>query len=171
MVKFIEKNGDTIDSDFRIALDEDGEFIYTVSGTQLKRFLADVYDHIDMNDLTEEERSSTPVQVMIYLSRNSGRGYRFAVGDHIDPEDRKSEFIEGKGYSNKEWLEIVSIRYAMSLTSYRKYIGTTVATDVSRETVALIMENSDVLPGVTIQEDTIRRYVNSQYFAHILGYT
>ena len=30
LVKFIEKNGDTIDSDFRIALDEDGEFIYTV---------------------------------------------------------------------------------------------------------------------------------------------
>ena len=171
LVKFIEKNGDSIDSDFRIALDEDGEFMYTVSGTQLRRFLADVYDHMDVNDLTEEERSSTPVQVMIYLSRNSGRGYRFAVGDNIDPEDRKSEFIEGKGYTNKEWLEIVSIRYAMSLTSYRKYIGTTVATDVSKETVALIMENSDVLPGVTIQEDTIRRYVNSQYFAHILGYT
>jgi penicillin-binding protein 2 len=108
---------------------------------------------------------------MIYLSRNSGRGYRFAVGDYIDPDDRKSEFIAGKGYSNKEWLQIVSIRYAMSLTSYRKYIGTTVATDVSKETVALIMENSDVLPGVTIQEDTIRRYVNSEYFAHILGYT
>ena len=171
LVRFIEKNGDTIDSDFRIALDQDGEFVYTVSGAQLRRFLADVYDHIDANDLTEEERNSTPVQVMIYLSRNAGRGYRFSVGQYMDPEDRKSEFVEGKGYTNKEWLEIVAIRYAMSLTAYRKYIGTTVATDVSRETVALIMENSDVLPGVSIQEDTIRRYVNSQYFAHILGYT
>ncbi|MCR4792504.1 MAG: penicillin-binding protein [Lachnospiraceae bacterium] len=171
LVKLIEKNGDSIDSDFRIALDADGEFMYTVSGSQLKRFLADVYDHLDVNDLTEEELNSTPVQVMIYLSRNSGRGYRFAVGQLADPEDRKSDFIAGKGYTNHEWLQIVAIRYAMSLTAYRKYIGTTVATDVSRETVALIMENSDILPGVTIQEDTIRRYVNSVYFAHILGYT
>ncbi len=171
LVKLIEKNGDTMDVDFKIALDKDGEFIYTVSGSQLTRFLANVYDHPDPADLTDEERNSTPVQVMIYLSRNSGRGFRFSVGARQDPEDSKSEFIEGKGYTNKEWLDIVSVRYAMSLTSYRKYIGTTIATDVSDRTVALIMENSDILPGVTIQEDTVRRYVNSTYFAHILGYT
>ncbi|MBP8968458.1 MAG: penicillin-binding protein [Lachnospiraceae bacterium] len=171
LIKLIEKNGDTIDSDFKITLNEDGEFVYTVSGTYLNRFLADVYDHADPKDLTEEEKASTPVQVIIYLSRKSGKGFHFAVGDYLDPEDTKSEFIEGKGYTNKEWLEIVEIRYAMSLTSYRKYIGTTISTDVKPETVALIMENSDILPGVTIQEDTVRRYVNSVYFAHILGYT
>ena len=171
LIKLIEKNGDTIDSDFKISLNEDGEFIYTVSGTYLNRFLADVYDHADPKDLTEEEKNSTPVQVMIYLSRKSGKGFHFAIGDYIDPEDTKSEFIEGKGYTNKEWLEMVEIRYAMSLTSYRKYIGTTISTDVKPETVALIMENSDILPGVSIQEDTVRRYVNSVYFAHILGYT
>ena len=171
LIKLIEKNGDTIDSDFKITLNEDGEFVYTVSGTYLNRFLADVYDHADPKDLTEEEKASTPVQVIIYLSRKSGKGFHFAVGDYLDPGDTKSEFIEGKGYTNKEWLEIVEIRYAMSLTSYRKYIGTTISTDVKPETVALIMENSDILPGVTIQEDTVRRYVNSVYFAHILGYT
>ena len=171
LVKFIEKNGDSIDSDFKIALDENGEFVYTVSDAQLRRFLADIYGHADPAALTEEEKNTTPLEAMIYLSRNSGRGYRFSVGERLDPDDRESEFIEGKGYTHREWLQIVSIRYAMSLTSYRKYIGTTIATDVSKETVALIMENSDVLPGVTIQEDTIRRYVNSKYFAHILGYT
>lgn len=171
LIKLIEKNGDTIDSDFKIDIDEDGEFVYTVTGANLNRFLADVYDHADTKDLTEEEKASTPVQVLIYLSRKSGKGFHFAVGDYIDPEDTKSEFIEGKGYTNKEWLEIIEIRYAMSLTSYRKYIGTTISTDVKPETVALIMENSDILPGVTIQEDTVRRYVNSVYFAHILGYT
>ena len=171
LIKLIEKNGDTILSDFKIDLNEDGEFVYTVSGSSLNRFLADVYDHADSNDLTEEEKASTPVEVMIYLSRKSGKGFHFAVGDYLDPEDTKSGFIEGKGYTNKEWLEIVEIRYAMSLTSYRKYIGTTISTDVKPETVALIMENSDILPGVTIQEATVRRYVNSVYFAHILGYT
>ena len=171
LIQFIEKNGDTIDLDFKISIDDDGEFMYTVSGTALNRFLADVYDHTDPKELTDEEKASTPVQVLIYLSRKSGKGFHFAVGDYLDPEDTKSDFIEGKGYTNKEWLEIVEIRYAMSLTSYRKYIGTTISTDVKPETVALIMENSDILPGVTIQEDTVRRYVNSVYFAHILGYT
>ncbi len=171
LVHFIEKHGDRISTDFKIALDEDGEFIYTVSGPQLRRFLADVYDHTDVNMLTDEEKASTPVQIMIYLSRNSGKGFRFAVGEREDPEDSKSRFIEGKGYTNREWLGIVSIRYAMNLTSFRKYIGTTVAVDVCPETVALIMENSDILPGVTIQEDTVRKYVNSKYFAHLLGYT
>ena len=171
LVKFIEKNGDSIDSDFKIALNEDGEFVYTVSGTQLSRFLADIYGHADPASLTEDEKNTTALDAMIYLSRNSGRGYRFSVGERMDPDDKKSEFIEGKGYTHREWLQIVSIRYAMSLTSYRKYIGTTIATDVSKETVALIMENSDILPGVTIQEDTIRKYVDSKYFAHLLGYT
>ncbi len=169
--KLLEKNGDTVDIDFKIALDTDDEFIYTVSGAQLTRFLADVYDHVNTSDLTDEEAASTPVQVMIYLSRNAGRGYRFSVGELMDPEDRKSEFLEGKGYTNKEWLDIIKIRYAISLTSYRKYIGTTVSTDVCEKTVALLLENSDILPGVKIDEVTVRKYVNSKYFAHVLGYT
>ena len=167
----LAKNGDSVDTDFKISLNSDGEFIYTVSGSALTRFLADVYGHANTADLTDIELSSTPVQVMIYLSRNSGKGYRFSVGEHIDPEDKKSEFLEGKGYTNKEWLDIIKIRYAISLTSYRKYIGTTVSTDVDEKTVALLLENSDILPGVTIEEVTVRKYVNSKYFAHILGYT
>lgn len=66
---------------------------------------------------------------------------------------------------------MVTVRYAMNLTSYRKYIGTTVATNVSEETVAVLMENAELLPGVSIVEDTVRRYEDSKYFAHVLGYT
>lgn len=65
----------------------------------------------------------------------------------------------------------MTIRYAMNLTSFRKYVGTTVATNVSEKTVAVIMENSDQLDGVSIVEDTVRHYIDSKYFAHILGYT
>ena len=45
------------------------------------------------------------------------------------------------------------------------------ATNVSEKTVAVIMENSDQLDGVSIVEDTVRHYIDSKYFAHILGYT
>ncbi len=174
LIKLIEKNGDKVITDFKIVLDEDGEFAFTAEGAAQTRFLADVYDHtqIGENVLTPEEAASTPLEVMQYVSRNEGKGRcTFGIGDYEIEGDSDSEFIPGKGYTKEEWLQMVTIRFAMEQTSYRKYIGTTVATNVSEETVAVIMENSENLPGVTIEEDTVRRYNDSKYFAHVLGYT
>lgn len=169
LIQMIEKNGDSVITDFRIILDENGDFAYTVEGTSLLRFLADVYGYTTIDKLKEDERTSTAQEIMEYLSRNTGSG--FAIGEYEEEGDSSTDFVPGKGYSREEWLKMVTIRYAMSLTSYQKYIGTTVASNVSEETVAVIKENSDSLPGVTIEEDTVRRYVDSQYFAHVLGYT
>lgn len=167
LIKMIEKNGDNVITDFKIVVNEDGDFEFTAEGTALLRFLADVYGYTTVDKLKDTQRAATALEVMEYLSRSSG----FAIGQYEDPEDSSTDFIPGKGYTNEEWLKLVTIRYAMNLTSYRKYIGTTVATNVSDETVAVIMENASELPGVSIVEDTIRRYVDSQYFAHVLGYT
>lgn len=169
LINMIEKNGDNVITDFRIVVDEDGDFAFTVEGTALLRFLADIYGYTTVDKLKDNERTATAAEVMEYLSRNTGSG--FAIGEYEDPEDSQTDFIPGKGYTNEEWLKLVTIRYAMNLTSYRKYIGTTVATNVSEKTVAVIMENTGELLGVTIVEDTIRRYVDSKYFAHVLGYT
>ena len=65
----------------------------------------------------------------------------------------------------------MTIRYAMSLNSYQKYIPTTVATNVSEETIVAVMENSDVLSGVSIFEDTMRKYVDSVYFSNVVRHT
>ncbi len=167
LVKMIEKNGDNIITDFRIIIDEDGRFAFSVDGTAKLRFLADVYGHTVIDDLKDEERTATPTEVMEFLSGPRS----FALGRYEDPEDTDSAFLAGEGYTKEEWLQLVTLRYAMKLTSFRKYIGTTVATNVSEKTVAVIMENSVDLPGVTIVEDTVRRYVDSKYFAHVLGYT
>lgn len=168
LVRLIEKNGDTCISDFRVIIDEDGEFAFNAEGTTLLRFLADVYGRKTIDLLLDSERTATATEVMEFLSNNSSK---FGIGEYEDPDDSKSAFIPGKGYSREEWLKLVTIRYAMSLTSFRKYIGTTVAANISEKTVAVLMENSDILPGVTIVEDTVRRYVDSKYFAHVLGYT
>ncbi len=169
LIKMIEKNGDSCDSDFKIFINEDGEFDYTVQDTARLRFLADIYGKRTIDELKEEQKTKTATEIMEHLSRKKGAG--FAIGELENPEDDKSEFIPGKGYTKKEWLQLVSVRYAMSLTSYRKYLGTTVATNISEKTVAVLMENENSLPGVTIEEETIRKYVDSKYFAHILGYT
>lgn len=169
LIQMVEKNGDSVVTDFRVVIDEDGEYVYSVEGTSLLRFLADVYGYAEISSLKPEEQAITAQELMEYVSRSSGTG--FGIGDYEEEGNSNTEFIPGKGYSKEDWLKMVTLRYAMNLTSFRKYIGTTVATNVNERTVAVIRENSNVLPGVSIVEDTVRRYTDSEYFAHVLGYT
>lgn len=166
LIKLIEKNGDHVISDFGIVLNEDGDFAFSMTDdTKRLRFLADVYGKAYIKDLKLEQQTATPDEVIWYL------GDLYDIGEREDPEDSKSDFIVGKGYTKEELLKMITIRYAMSLTSFQKYIGTTVAKDISEETRAVIMENLSDLDGVTIEEDPVRRYVDSVYFAQIIGYT
>lgn len=167
VIRILDENGDKISCDFDIYIDENGRFAFDVSGTRLLRFLADVYGHALISDLKEKEKNSTPDDVMEYL----GGTKRFGVGERVDPEDSKSEFIVGKGFSKEELLKIITIRYAMSATNYQKYIPVTIATDVSEETVAMIKENSEELLGIEIAADTVRKYVDGPYYSQIIGYT
>lgn len=167
LIQMIEKNGDRCITDFKIFLNEDREFEYSVEGTALLRFQADVYGRATVGELKDEERTATADEIMEYLSSPS----RFAIGEYEEPDNSKSAFIAGEGYSKEDWLKLVTLRYAMNLTAFRKYIGTTVATNVNERTVAVVMENSQSLPGVTVEAGTVRRYVDSEYFAHVLGYT
>ncbi len=167
LIKMIEKNGDKVVTDFNIVLDENGEFAFSVSDTRLLRFLADVYGHSYIDDLKYEEKTATAQEVIEYLCSKK----KFAIGQSVVSEDGSKTFVIGKGYTKAEVLQIVTIRYAMSLTSYQKYIGTTVASDVSEKTVAAIMENINELEGVSIEEATARRYVDGIYFSQIIGYT
>lgn len=155
----IEKNGDSITNNFKIAYNEDGTYSYTVSGTSLKRFLADVYGHTSTSTLGYDEdlgydlANATPEQVMEYLMTDK---YKFQVS---------------KEYDKELAYKITVIRYAMSEKAYQKYISTTIATEVSDESVAYISENAYRLQGIEVIEDTIRRYDHSEYFAAIIGYT
>ena len=169
LIKMIEKNGDSVITDFNVVIDENGEFAFNVEGTKRLRFLADIYGESYIDDLEESERNSTPQDVIDFLGGKGSGGFR--IGDYEVEGDTSSDFIVGKGYTKEELLQLVTIRYAMRLTSFRKYVGTTVARDVSDKTVAVIMENMDQLVGVSIEEDTARQYHDSEYFAQILGYT
>ncbi|GFI47262.1 peptidoglycan D,D-transpeptidase MrdA [Lachnospiraceae bacterium] len=166
LIQMIEGNGDNIVSDFKIILDKNNRYSFTVEGTQLYRFLADVYGHLTIDELEERERTATAAEVVDYLCGWN----RFRIGEYTE-EDDKTTFIPGNGYTKGEVLKILTIRYDMNNNSFQKYIATTVATDVSEATVAVVMENSQELEGVSIVEDTVRKYVDSVYFSHILGYT
>ncbi len=169
LVGMIEQNGDQIINDFPIILDKNGNYQFNVEGTQLLRFLADVYGHASINDLKEKERTAAPAQVIRYLCGTSP-STRYGIGDYRVEDDTDS-FEPGYGFTKEDILKIITIRYALSANSYQKYIATTVANNVSEETVAVVMENADSLDGVSIAEGTIRKYNDSIYFAQIIGYT
>ena len=133
LIQMIEKNGDRCITDFKIFLNEDREFEYSVEGTALLRFLADIYGRATVGELKDDERTATADEIMEYLSSPS----RFAIGEYEEPDNSKSAFLPGEGYSREDWLKMVTIRYAMNLTAFRKYIGTTVATNVNERTVAV----------------------------------
>jgi len=166
LIKMIESCNDSVISDFGISINRYGNYEFVNSGTKQLRFLADVYGHSSIDDLDYKEEKASADDVIDYLCSRS----KFGIGQNTIEGDNSS-FVPGKGYTKDEVLKIVNIRYNMSTNSYQKYIATTVATDVSNETVAKVMENIDTLNGVSISEETIRKYNFSKYMSQIIGYT
>ena len=79
-----------------------------------------------------------------------------------DPENDpySEEELAGVGLpeelTSEEILKIVTVRYAMSIVSFQRYMPVTIATDVSEETASAILENQSELQGVDVAEDSIR---------------
>lgn len=156
VIEMVESNGDTVINDFGIILDRDGNYSFVAeSDTQRLRFIADVYGQATIDKLTEKQKNQSAAGIIHHLCTDKVNGYG----------------INEKKLSKEEVLKLVNVRYAISLNSYQKYIATTIAEDVSDETVADVMENLDSLQGVNIEEDSLRRYTDSKCFANIIGYT
>ena len=156
VIEIVESNGDSIISNFKIVLNDNNEYEYTMGeGTSRLRFLADIFGYATIDKLTPEQEVCTAAGIIDYLCTDKTYGYG----------------IDQTLLSKEEVLKYVNIRYAMSLNRFQKYVSTTIANDVSEKTTAAIMENLDALQGVNIAEDSIRVYNDSKYFASIIGYT
>lgn len=156
VIDIVESNGDTVISDFGTILNASGNYEFAAQNETSKlRFLADIYGYQTIDELTNKEENASADDIINYLCEDERYGYG------IDQSSMEKSRI----------LKMVNIRYAISLNSFQKYIPTTIASNVSDETVAEIMENSDRLQGVNIAEDSLRRYTDSKYFASLIGYT
>lgn len=156
VIEIVESNGDSIINNFKVVLNDNDEYEYaTKSDTQRLRFLADVFGEAKIDSLTKEQKDYTAAELIHYLCTDKKYGYG----------------INDEKLSKSDVLKMVNIRYAMGLNRFRKYVATTIASDVSDNTIAAIMENIDDLQGVNIDEDSIRTYPDSKYFASLIGYT
>lgn len=169
IIDIVEGNGDSMSSDFDIVYNgSTGHYEFTVEGTSLLRFRADVYGHADINDLTEYEQYATADDMIAYLCS----AQRYRIGQYDDPDVlTSSTFHAGQGYTPEKRLKMVICRYLLGLNSYQRYISATLAENVSQKTTAAILENSGSLEGVSISDRTVRQYNDAEYFAQLLGYT
>ncbi|MCX7711361.1 MAG: penicillin-binding protein 2 [Clostridia bacterium] len=82
----------------------------------------------------------------------------------------RSKFKIAESYSDEDAYKIMCIRYEMLIRGCTNINPIYVAKDVSRESVAEIEERHDEFPGVTTSTEPVRRYVDAQTEAHVIGY-
>ncbi len=174
-INIIEKYGDEVVSDFSMIINEDGDLEFTTSSdTARLKFLRDAYGVTSIAALDEDGKNlsnSSARELFIYMCTNRYNIYTELNYDDVTENMTKEEIAETKFYTTEEALKILTVRYTMSSNYYQKYITTTIASNVNERTVAAILENEEELQCVTIEQETIRIYNDSEYFAHIIGYT
>lgn len=167
VIKIVEEQGDSVIDSFKIALSDDGIWEYTASGFTLNRFKADIFGQAYINDLSSEELNMSAEDLMTLLC---GVKYYGILDPKITAAERK-QYDLPDSYTDKELLQLVTLRAAIAAYSFQRYQSVTIAKDVSEETVARIMENAASFQGIDISEEYRRVYADAEYIAPLIGYT
>lgn len=165
LIRLIESNGDSVINNMGI-LYENGKYEFSLEGTALLRFKADVYGHARIDELEAAEELADADKIMEHLCREKG----YDIKESYTEKEIENYGLSVSGYTPEERLKIANIRFAMASNSYRRYVATIVASGVCEETVAAVLENQNVLQGADISQSSRRVYVDSEYFAPIIGY-
>ena len=150
-LQIMSENGEELAGDFGISWDGSG-YVYTCSGAEKLRFLADLYGYPLTDTLTEEEKNSSAEDMVLMLAD------RYRVEKDMT-SSAQSVML----------LNTVITRYRLSLNAFQKYLPTKMAVAVSDETVAAVMAESD-LDGISISTDYQRVYTDSIYMSAVTGY-
>lgn len=166
-IKIVESHGDSIYDDFKIALNDEGQFIYTARGFNLSRFKADIFGESYIDDLsTEQKNISAPDLIDLLASEKY-----YALTDSKTTEQERKDYGLPTTFTREEMLQMISLRAALAQNNFQRYHSITIAKNVSEETVSQILENAVSMPGIDVTEDYDRVYNDAVYFAQIIGYT
>ncbi len=164
LVTILNRRGETVEGKFEIAMNGDGQMVFTSSSDSAKtRFLLNFYG-LSSSDQLDDARGRYPSDITAY-----------EAFEYKKKEYELDQMKDDKGNAlilpDNVALDMINIIYTMNLTRYQKYVTTTVASNVKEETMTEINENIADLKGVAVAQTYIRRYADSIYFAPIIGYT
>ncbi len=163
LVKILQKHNEPVIGQFKVALDENGNYVFTTSNESAKkRFLRDFYGLKSIDELDDDKGKYSS-----YITAKELVEKKFEYYDlYKIYGDNKEPIV----LNDKEKLDIINIRYTMGFSAFHKYDATKVAENIKEETKIDIMENLDKLIGVSVDVETLRVYNDSIYFASIIGY-
>ncbi len=170
VTKKLRENKEQVNNEFKIEINATGAYAYTVTGKALTRFKADVFGKADPNSMTPEQRNISANDMIQYLSENS-KFALYGTGKNFYSDEELQQYGLPREYTKLDILTIVGIRYMLSANAYKRYIPIIIARDISEETVAYILENSQSLGGINVGLDWDRVYTGGEAFSHLLGYT
>lgn len=155
LIHYVEDLDGNITYDMPMEFNSKGKIQFTVEENSLLKFKMNVFSKNSTKELSQEEIAMNASEVYEYMKTKL-----FKISDE---------------YSDEDTWKIMALRYILYINRYAKnlegYIPITISTNLSDEIVAAIKENRSELVGVEIVEETNRVYKDSEYFAHILGYT
>ena len=164
LVRILDRRGETVEGKFEIALDQNGEMFFTSSSDSARtRFFLNFYGLSSTASLNDPKgKYPTNITAREAFERKK-----------VDYELDKMKDEKGNPLviPDNIALGMINIIYTMKLTEYQKYETTTVATNISNETMVEINENAADLKGVAVEQSYVRKYEDSIYFAPIIGYT
>lgn len=167
VIKLIEEQGDSIVNDFKVILTDDGTYEYNASGFTLNRFKADLFGEAYIENLKEEQLNITAPDLIELLCNEKNYGI-------LDPkitEKEREKYGLPETYTDKEILQLVSLRASIAAYSFQRYQTVTIARDISEQTMARLLENIADFPGIDISEEYRRVYTDAEYLAPLIGYT
>lgn len=164
LIPLLESHGETIVSYLSLAFDSDGNIQYTTQSEAARlRFLRDVYGKTSIDDLEKEDsmgvvmKDATAEHLFEWLKDRYGIG-TYKNGDTYEVSDEMA-------------LKMLHLRYGIAQNAYQKYKSTVIASNVSAETMADVLEHNTTIKDVQIEEESIRKYNDPYMFSHILGWT
>ena len=163
----IESHGDTVYNHFRIALDENGNYVYTVKGFNLSRFKADFFGYQTIDELKPEEAEISAPDLIALMCSDQYYGIN---SDRYTDEELASWHMP-RVLPPEKVLLLCQFRSTLQANAYQRYHSILIASDVKDETVSQLLENTGVLQGIDVTENYKRVYNDALYFAPIIGYT
>ena len=152
LIQMIKSCGSAPVNNLPLTLNGDGSFSYKGIDTAIVTFKRDIFKLTSNQELNLTQREMNADDLFEYMRGSS----LFDISDE---------------YTTEEAYEILAIRYELFMKRYTQYLSVEVATDINDELIAKIKENRADLPGVEVKEGYKRQYSDSEYFAHITGYT
>lgn len=142
LVELMEQRGETWIDELPIELDPDGNYAFKEN----------------------REDAITYLKGKNFLNVNAYTSAELCVKQLAQLYD-----VNMEAYSKEELLRLLSVRYNMTLETFSTTMPYTFASNVSKDTVSIIEENSGSLPGVSIQVSTVRSYSDGTLAPHLLG--